>query len=81
MHEILNDPIEVRVDFTQNHVRPRVVTWGSTVFQPTLVNLIHQSREGEQMIFYFSVSDDAHFLKLRFNPQNMQWRLVEIYSD
>lgn len=45
------------------------------------VNLIHSTNEGETRIFYFSVSDKTTFMKLRLDTQNLEWRLVEVYSE
>lgn len=81
MHEILNDPIDVTVDFIGNRVRPRAVRWGKRTYPMQTVNLVHGAREGTKRIFYFSVSDASHFMKLRFDTESMQWRLVEIYTD
>ncbi|RMD51019.1 hypothetical protein D6827_03035 [Candidatus Parcubacteria bacterium] len=81
MHEILNDPINVRVDFTNNKVRPRLIKWGSSLFAIHRVNFIYQNKEGEHTIFYFSVSNNQYYLKLKFNPATMQWNLMEIYGE
>lgn len=81
MHEILNDPIDVRVDFVGNRVRPREVRWGKHSYPMRSVNLVHGAREGNRRIFYFSVSDETNFMKLRFDTESMEWRLVEIYTD
>lgn len=81
MHEILNDPIDVTVDFVGNRVRPRRVRWGKHVYPMKKVNLVHGAREGKKQIFYFSVSDSANFMKLRFDTETMEWRLVEIYTE
>ncbi|PIX61809.1 hypothetical protein CO057_03740 [Candidatus Uhrbacteria bacterium CG_4_9_14_0_2_um_filter_41_50] len=81
MHELLNDPIDVTVDFIGHRVRPKIIKWGNTIFNTEKVNLVHPAREGENLIFYFSISDHSHFLKLRFDTHNMEWRLVELYTD
>lgn len=81
MHEILNDPIDVRVDFVGNRVRPHEVRWGKHTYPMRSVNLVHGAREGNRRVFYFSVSDETTFMKLRFDTEMMEWRLVEIYTD
>lgn len=81
MHEILNDPIDVTVDFVGHRVRPRHVRWGANDYPMKTVNLVHGAREGRKQIFYFSVSDEANFMKLRFDTETMEWRLVEIYTQ
>ncbi|MBU4315600.1 hypothetical protein KJ673_04340 [Patescibacteria group bacterium] len=81
MHQYLNDPIDVSVDFTNQRVRPHTVCWDNQMYKIKKVNLVHNTNEDGQHIFYFSVSDDANFMKLRLNTQNLEWRLVELYTD
>jgi hypothetical protein len=80
-HEILNDPIDVTVDFVGNRVRPKQIRWGRHTYPMHQVNLVHNAKEGNKRIFYFSVSDKSNFMKLRFDTESMEWRLVEFYTD
>ncbi|MFA6130902.1 MAG: hypothetical protein WC730_01415 [Patescibacteria group bacterium] len=81
MHEILNDPVDVLVQFAQNRVRPTHVRWGQHTYALQQLNLVHSTREGQKRIFYFSVSDNTNFMKLRLDSETLEWRLVELYSD
>ncbi|MDP2631139.1 MAG: hypothetical protein Q8P30_00010 [Candidatus Uhrbacteria bacterium] len=81
MHELLNDPIDVNVDFTGKRVRPKRVFWDNRAYNITTVNLVHSAHEGTKRIFYFSVSDSCNFMKLRLDPEILEWRLVELYTD
>jgi len=81
VHEILNDLVDVRVDFAGRRVKPTSVHWGSREYPMERVNLIHSTKEGETRIFYFSVSDKTTFMKLRLDTSILEWRLVEIYSE
>lgn len=81
MHQLLNDPVEVTVDFFGRRVRPKEVRWGNHRYPTPRVNLVHGAREGIKRIFYFSVSDDNNFMKLRFDTETLEWRLVELYTD
>ena len=81
MHTYLDDPIEVTVDFASKHVRPRTVHWDGRRYAMQKVNLIHGAREGTKRIYYFSVSDQTNFMKLRLDTETLQWRLVEFYTD
>lgn len=80
MHEYLNDPVEVTVDFSGRRVRPKEVRWSNHTYPLKSVNLVHGAREGIKRIFYFSVSDQANFMKLRFDTESLEWRLVELYT-
>jgi hypothetical protein len=80
MHEFLNDPVDVAVDFSGLKVRPQRVRWGNHTYDIQKTNLVHGAREGTKRIFYFSVSDDANFMKLRLDTETLEWRLVEVYA-
>ena len=45
------------------------------------VNLVHSTNEGEKRIYFFSVSDDTSFMKLRLDTGALEWRIVEFYSE
>ena len=81
MHEYLNDPVDVTVDFIGNRVRPKTVRWDDRVYKMEKVNLIHPTKEEGKQVFYFSVSDNDNFMKLRLDTINLEWRLVELYTD
>lgn len=81
MHEYLNDPVEVTVDFAGQRVRPREVRWDHRAYPIVHVNLVHGANEGTKRVYYFSVSDQTNFMKLRFDTETLSWRLVEVYSD
>lgn len=80
MHQFLNDPVDVTVDFSGRRVKPREVRWSNRTYPIPRVNLVHGAREGQKRIFYFSVSDNDNFMKLRFDTETLEWRLVEFYS-
>lgn len=81
MHEYLNDPIDVSVDFIDHRVCPRVINWDNREYKMKKVNLIHSTNENGQHVFYFSVSDDTNFMKLRLDTKVLEWRIVELYTD
>lgn len=81
MHEILNDPIDVTVAFKDNRVLPRTMRWNERDYKIDTVNLVHTAREGTKRVFYFSVSDAANYFKLKLDPEFLEWRLVELYTD
>ncbi len=81
MNETYNDPVDVLVSFRGTTVRPETIHWGRNSFRVDKVNLIHSAREGDNKIYFFSVSDDTHSFKLRFDPGLMEWRLLELYTE
>ncbi len=81
MHELLNDPIDVLVEFSDRRVKPKIVRWQGKHYPIQSVNLIHGAREGRVMLFYFSVSSDTTFFKLRLQSDTLEWRVVEMYTE
>ena len=81
MHELLNDPVEVTVDFQGRRVRPTSVRWAGRSYPMQRLNMVHTAREGQKRIYYFSVSDAANFMKLRLDTETLEWRLVEVYTE
>ncbi len=60
---------------------PHAIKWGRRRYNLDKVNLVHVAQEGRNKIFYFSVSDKLNFFKLRFDTGNLEWRLLELYSE
>lgn len=81
MHTYLDDPVEVMVEFANRRVRPHNIRWDGKTYAMHTVNLVHSAREGTKRVFYFSVSDDTNFMKLRLDTETLEWRLVELYTD
>ena len=81
MHELLNDPIDVQVTFKENRVLPRLMRWNQRDYKIETINLVHTAREGHKRVFYFSVSDLTNYFKLKLDPEHLEWRLVELYTN
>lgn len=81
MYTVLNDPVEVMVSFARNKVRPMRMRWNERNYDFRQVHLIHAAREGTKRVFYFSLSDTANAFKLKLDPDVLEWRLVELYTD
>ena len=81
MHEMINDPIDVVVSFSQNRVIPKRMRWNENDYDIKTVNLVHTAREGRKRVFYFSVSDLTNYFKLKLDPEFLEWHLVELYTD
>lgn len=81
MHELLHDPIDVIVSFSDNRVLPRRMRWNQRNYDIKRVNLVHSAKEGHKRVFYFSVSDSTNYFKLKLDPEHLEWHLVELYTD
>jgi hypothetical protein len=81
MHEFMHDPIEVTVSFCGARVKPTSITWNNRHYSIPHVNLVHNTLEGQNRIFYFSVSDATNFMKLRFDTSTLSWHIIELYAE
>lgn len=80
MHTFHNEVVDVTVDFSGARVRPCAVRFGGHFYPITKVGLVKTATEGAKKIFYFSVSDPGNCFKLRFDSENLEWRLMEAYA-
>ena len=97
MHEIVNEPIEVLASFLPlttcvktptdkpqvagNKVMPLLFRWRGKKYQVSKLNLVHRERDGDDVIYYFNVSDAANYFKLAFSTRRLSWRLAEWYAE
>ncbi|PIR47660.1 hypothetical protein COV06_02490 [Candidatus Uhrbacteria bacterium CG10_big_fil_rev_8_21_14_0_10_50_16] len=79
--EWINDPVEVRVDFCEKRIIPRTLYWNHKLYHIRAVNMIHSTREGSRKLYFFSVSDLTNYFKLQLDTENLEWKLVEMYSE
>lgn len=68
------EPISVNVDF-DGTVRPKYFFWKGNRYDISKVQLMYKSREGENVIYYFEVTDNANYFKLAFYSLNLRWYL------
>ena len=81
MHEKINEPIEVLVKFNKTLVEPTFFKWRRKTYRVEKINLVHKERQGNDKIYYFSVSDNTNFFRLAFSTADLGWRLEEMYWE
>lgn len=81
MLEKLNEPIEVFVQFNKNKVLPTFFKWRDKTYKIEKLNLVHKEREGNDKVYYFSVSDNANFFRLAFFTRDLSWRIQELFFE
>ncbi len=81
IYQKYNDPVDVLASFSGTKAVPHALKWHNKRYPLTKVNLVHVAHEGRGKVFYFSVSDATNFFKLRFDAENLEWRLLELYSE
>jgi len=81
MLEKLNDPIDVLVKFTGQRVVPEFFKWRGKTYRIEKLNLVHKERDGNDKIYYFSVSDEVNFFRLAFFTRDLSWRIEELFYE
>lgn len=81
MLETINESIEVIVKFSGDKTIPVKFLWHGREILIKKVNLAYSKWEGRVKFHYFAVSDDVNYFKLRFNGDNLDWTLLEVYSE
>ena len=81
MYDQINEPIEVIVSFKKNEIIPKVFSWRRKIYKVVKVHLVHTSRAGNQILYHFSVTDEANYFQLVFNPFNLSWMLETLYNN
>lgn len=71
------EQIKVLVNFDHPKVKPIAFKRNGRTYKVDRVNLVYHEQSGAQTIFYFYVSDHANSYKLRFEPETLEWFLVE----
>ena len=81
MFEKLDEPIEVLVKFSGAKVSPSFFRWQNRTYKIEKINLVHKERDGNDKIYYFSVSDNANFFRLAFFTRDLSWRIQELFYE
>jgi hypothetical protein len=81
MFEKVNENIDVLVKFSGQQVLPALFKWRGKVYKVEKVNLVHRERDGNDKVYYFSISDKANFFRLAFFTRDLSWRLEELYHE
>ena len=81
MNQALDEKIDVLVAFNGKSIFPIFFKWREKKYKVENVNLIYTNREAGAKIYYFSVNDGLNYFKLWFNPNTLQWKIKELYSE
>ena len=81
MLEEINQPVEVMTLFRGDQVQPWKFLWQGKEYLIKKVNLTYSTWEGRNKIYFFAVSDNTNYFKLRFDTGSLKWTLLESYVD
>ncbi|MBN1444937.1 MAG: hypothetical protein JW957_02370 [Candidatus Omnitrophica bacterium] len=78
--EILED-VEVGAVFGRSGVRPGWFVWNGRRYPVEKVNYVWHDKNGEEVIYYFSVAAGANMYELSFYTGKLKWMLERIYVE
>jgi hypothetical protein len=81
MLEKIDEQIEVSVNFGSQKVMPNFFKWRGKTYTVEKLNLVHKEHDGNDKIYYFSVSDSANYFRLAFFTRDLSWRLEELFFE
>ncbi len=81
MIESLNESIDVIVKFKGEVITPEFFKWQNRTYKIEKLNMVHKKRDGNDMIYYFSVSDNANFFRLAFFTRDLSWKIEELWYE
>ncbi len=81
MYEELKEPIEVTAVFKNGGAIPHSFWWKHRGYKVDRVNLAHQEKHGDNLLFYFSVTAEENIYELSFEPQNLVWTLEKVWLE
>lgn len=80
MYEEIKEQIMVVAIFKNGHTLPRMFCWHNRNYQVEQVNLIHEERRGNDLIFCFSVTASGNTYELSFDSQHLVWMLEKTWQ-
>ena len=81
MFESINEKIKVLVEFDGSKVMPKFIKWRNKTYRIEKLNMVHKERDGNDKIYYFSVSDNVNFFRLSFHTRDLGWIIEELYFE
>lgn len=77
----INESIDVWVLFEKGKIKPHLFFWQGRKIKIEQINLVHTSKNGESLFYYFSVSSGGNFYKLVFDSKKMRWSLEGVEDE
>ena len=77
----VGEKIKVGVVFEGTHIIPKWFFWGRQKHTVVSVDHTWRSKEGENLLVFFSVNDGSNVYEIRFNLKTAEWRLEKVYME
>lgn len=80
MIEQVREKVDVLASFAGGQIRPRAFLWKKRRYNLEKINLAYRARDGRDVVYFFTVSDEDNSYKLSFRPRELSWELLELYT-
>lgn len=77
MIEEINEPVQAACLFQGGQARPLKFLWGGKEYRVEGVNLAYSRFEGRTKAYFFAVTSQGSFFKLKFDSGSLGWTLLE----
>ena len=82
MIEDINEPIAVLSKFERGKIEPLRFKWRRRTYKIDKVNGNWERREGQFLVYYFSVAtSNSGLFEIFLDSRNMGWRLGKIFIE
>ena len=83
MAESIDESVSVSLvtNCSAKTVIPSFISWNGRRYAITRVGLHYMERVGRVLFHIFSVTDGVTYFKLRFDTENLGWKLLEIENN
>ncbi len=77
----LQEPVNVWVFFKGALIQPYLIIWKNRKIKIDSINLVHTSKEGDALLYHFSLSAGGNFYRLGFDTKRLKWFLEAVEED
>ena len=81
MMQDIFEQVEVDVVFGKRGIVPRLFIWKRRLHRVKNVTYVWHERKGEELIYYFSVTDGSTLYELSFHTKSLRWMLDRVYVE
>lgn len=75
----VGETISVIASFSQTYrIKPLRFRWSGRLFEVREITYLWKMREGQNEIYYFSVTDGRSLYELTFDTKSLLWRLEKL---
>lgn len=81
MYEEVDEQIAVAAVFKNGRCLPYSFDWQGRRYKVDQVNLEHQEKRGDDLVFCFSVTAGGNSYELSFDSRHITWSLDRIWAE